>query len=387
MGLETKRPAFSPSLCVTHNCNLNCVYCYQEHDAGRMSIDVAQKAIDWIFNNVPEGMDGIEIGFIGGEPLLEYELIKEIVDYTCSKKRNDKFIFYATTNGVLLTSEMKEWFTTHQNCFVLGLSLDGAKETHDYNRCNSFDKIDVEFFRSTWPNQGVKMTLTEYSLMHLAENIKFIHSLGFREISGVNLFEGDFDWGNDIYIDLLIPQLKELVEYYTHNDTLPINQMLNRHLHLCEDKHRIKRSWCGIGNGANFFDVDGKIFPCPLVTPMTFGDKDISDILKTDFTKAESLVDDDCFEKCYLYPVCPTCAGANYLVSKSFKIRDKRRCKIQKLVSLFAADLQAKRIKKNPKALDDNTLYYTIEAIKKIRQLFLPEFEGFLRKGEYSIGE
>ena len=63
--------------------------------------------------------------------------------------------------------------------------------------------------------------------------------------------------------------------------------------------------------------------------------------------------------------------------NKSFKIREKSRCKIQKLIALFVADFQAKRIVKNTKAYNDSVLYNTIEAIKKIRSLYLDEFREF----------
>lgn len=58
---------FSPSLCVTHSCNLNCIYCYQKHDGkNRMSFETACDSIDWIFANTPKDMNGVEITFIGG---------------------------------------------------------------------------------------------------------------------------------------------------------------------------------------------------------------------------------------------------------------------------------------------------------------------------------
>ena len=64
-----KEIRFSPSLCVTHKCNLKCIYCYQNHDKdNRMSFDTACKSIDWIFSNIPENMKGVEVSFIGGEP-------------------------------------------------------------------------------------------------------------------------------------------------------------------------------------------------------------------------------------------------------------------------------------------------------------------------------
>lgn len=373
-----RNPRYSPSLCVTHNCNLNCVYCYQKHDtSARMDFNTAKSIIDWIFEHVPDNADSVGIDFIGGETLLEFELLKDVYEYACSKKRNIPYNFFATTNGTVLTGEMKSWFTAHREQFILGLSLDGTRDTHNYNRSNSFDKIDINFFLQNWPNQGVKMTLSEYSLPRLADNVKFVHSLGFKTIRGVNLAEGDFDWSNEKYIDILVLQLKELVAYYLANDTLVPNQMLNRPICYCEAKERERRKWCGIGTGCPFFDVDGKMYPCAFITPMTFSQGEISDIISTDFSDHDKFIDEECFKGCYIYPVCPTCAGANYLKNKNFKQRDKSRCRIQKLITLFVADLQAKRIATNPQIYDDNTLYHTIEAIKKIRTLYYPEFQKY----------
>jgi len=344
-----------------------------------MTLDTAKNIIDWIFANVPENMNGVEIGFIGGEPLLEFELIREIVEYTCSQESGHVYIFYATTNGTILTNEMKSWFTTHKECFVLGLSIDGDRDTHNFNRSNSFDSIDIDFFLKTWPEQGIKMTLSEYSLPRLAQSVKYLHSLGFKDIGGVNLSEGEFDWSKDEYISLLIPQLQELVEFYVENDELVLNQMLNKPIHICEAKARDTSNWCGIGTGAIFFDVDGTRYPCPFVTPMTFTQSELHEIAKIDFTDNNKFLDVECFNKCYIYPICPTCVGANLLTNKTFRVRDRRRCKAQKLFSLFAADLHARRILKNPDIYgDDTTLYHTIEAIKAIRTQFMPEFDYFL---------
>ena len=98
-------------------------------------------------------------------------LIKKVYDYTLAKYSNESFIFYATTNGALLNDEMKSWFSAHKDTFVLGLSLDGTPDTHNYNRSNSYDKIDIDFFKNTWPIQGVKMTISEYTLKDLADNV------------------------------------------------------------------------------------------------------------------------------------------------------------------------------------------------------------------------
>ena len=369
---------FSPSLCLTHSCNLDCIYCYQNHDGNnRMSFETAKKAIDWIFANHPDDMQGIELSFIGGEPLIEFELIKRIYEYTTAQYPQEDYIFYATTNGTVLNESMKDWFRSHKDRFVLGLSLDGLPETHNLNRSNSFGMIDIDFFRDTWPGQGVKMTLSEYSLDHLADNIIFLHSLGFKEINGVNLFEGTFDWSDEKYIKAIIPQLRKLVDFYVEHDDLVIDQMLGRQIDVCVEENRPKRKWCGIGTGTTFFDTDGSILPCPFVTPMTFSQEELKEILNTDFKNEDSFIDDDCFNNCYIYPICPTCPGANYLVKKTFKTRDKSKCRIQKLITLYAADLQAKRVVKNVASFPEDRVYNLITAIEKIKELYMPEFEMY----------
>jgi radical SAM protein with 4Fe4S-binding SPASM domain len=334
-----------------------------------MSRDTARQCIDWVFAHVPEGLNSVEISFIGGEPLLEFELIKNIFEYVRNMKPDIPYIFFADTNGTLLDDEMKAWFTENKKYFGLGLSLDGAKETHDYNRSNSFDKIDIDFFRRTWPEQAVKMTLSDFSLRNLAHDIIYIHSIGFDSIGGVNLFEGNINWDNDEYIRLLVPQLKELVSFYIENQN-KYNQMFDKDLHLCESKKE-RSKWCGAGEGTVFFDTNGKLFPCSFITPMTFPAHELDDISHTDFTNNELFIDEECFKNCYIYPVCPTCSGANYLLNKTFKSRNKNKCRIQKLFALFNADLQARLIQVDPNRYDKEKLYYTIEAIKKIRALYI----------------
>lgn len=371
---------FYPTLCLTHNCNLNCVYCYQKHDTLEMSLETAKKCVDWIFENAPDETDEIEIGAIGGEPLLKFDLLKELFEYCESEKKEKDFVFFASTNGTVLTEDMKKWFSARKDKFILGLSLDGTPDTHNHNRSNSFEKIDIDFFNKTWPKQGVKMTLTDYSINHLAENIKYIHSLGIENICGANLYEGTFDWEKESFVEHMIPQLEELVNYYVENDELTICQLLNKKIGVLENKIKTKKKYCGIGTGVVFFDVDGSRRPCGFCTPMTFNEDKLKIIENSDFTKEEDFVDDECFETCYIQSLCPNCAGSNFLNNNSFKKRDKSKCRIQKLITLYTADLALKRMLKNPHRYSDAEKVLTLRAAKKIKSLFLPEFEHYMHK-------
>ena len=220
------------------------------------------------------------------------------------------------------------------------------------------------------------MTISDFTLPNLADNIIHIHNLGFKEIDGVNLFEGEFDWSDEKYIQILIPQLKKLVEFYVEHDELMLDQMMGRQIGVCVEEVDNKRKWCGIGVGTIFFDTDGTRYPCPFVTPMTFSDEELEDIKKVDFKNDDGFVDEECFG-CFIHPICPYCPGANYLTQKSFKNRDKSKCRAQKLITLYVADLLAKRLLKNPESLPKERVYNTITAIERIKKDFIPEFEEY----------
>ena len=186
MIMEKQGKLFDPTICVTRNCNLNCVYCYQKHKGPlRMDFPTAKVCVDEIFASIPDsGYAGVLLKFMGGEPLLEFDLLRQIYDYVHECYPDIKKMLFATTNGTLLNDKMKEWFHEHRKSFYLGLSIDGTAEVHNHNRSGSFDQIDMDFFVENWPEQGVKMTISEYSVSRLAESIRFIHSLGFQKVKG-----------------------------------------------------------------------------------------------------------------------------------------------------------------------------------------------------------
>ena len=372
--------SFSPTLCVTHRCNLKCVYCYQENkSSARMSFEVAKKCIDDIFTKIPESTKTIEISFIGGEPLLEMKLIRDIYDYTTTNYADNRLHFFATTNGTVLNSDDKEWLLSHKKNFILGLSLDGTREDHNMNRSNSFDLIDIPFFVNTWPDQGVKMTISKTSIENLAENIISIHRLGFKSINGVNFAEGDFEWETESDIKALAKQLSILLNYYTKNPNIKLDQMFGKHIEFCSGADKTKKKSCGMGTSTIFYDVDGKQYPCSFVTPMTFSECEIDRILETDFNCVDNFTDEDCLNNCFLFPICGSCSGANYLQNHSFSNRVKTRCKMNKLIAIYIAELHTRRILEHKELYEDsNQIYYLIESITSIKENYFEELKKYI---------
>jgi uncharacterized protein len=138
---------------VTQQCNLRCKYCVygggylyrRNHTTGAMSFETAKKAIDYIYNIIKHRKKReIYFGFYGGEPLLNFKLIKKIVRYINEKFRHFNSSFYMTTNGTLLDEEKIDFFV--ENSFHLSISLDSGKSQNDSKRvfangAGTFDTI------------------------------------------------------------------------------------------------------------------------------------------------------------------------------------------------------------------------------------------------------
>lgn len=123
---------------VTQQCNLRCSYCTysgnyynREHSDERMSFEMAKRAMDFYFDHTGD-MDDLGIAFYGGEPLLEFSLIRRCVEYAEEQVKDKSIAFYITTNGTLLTDKVISFLVKHN--VRLTISLDGEKEEHDINR-------------------------------------------------------------------------------------------------------------------------------------------------------------------------------------------------------------------------------------------------------------
>ena len=168
-------------LMVTNSCNLNCVYCYEIHKTlHKMDFETATRAILDVFDET--GFDGVSIQFMGGEPLLAFPLIKDVSEWLWSKNIKYPYSLFAATNGTLLNEEMKNWFTANKHRISLGLSFDGDVSTQNTNRSNSASLVDLDYFRDTWPESSVKMTISTDSLKNLCNNVVFLEEKGFTKI-------------------------------------------------------------------------------------------------------------------------------------------------------------------------------------------------------------
>jgi len=180
---------------VAHDCNLACTYCFASEgeyhgDRDLMSFEVAKKAIDFLVAHSGNRRN-LEIDFFGGEPLMNFEMVKETVHYARSleKEKNKHFRFTLTTNGVLLNDDNMAFMNEHMYNVVL--SVDGRKAIHDKmrptpNGKGSYDLIMPKFKAFVeargQKNYYVRGTFTHEN-MDFSEDVLHLADEGFEQIS------------------------------------------------------------------------------------------------------------------------------------------------------------------------------------------------------------
>ena len=195
--LKKKSAGIVKALCmhIAHTCNLNCSYCFASQgkyhgDRAMMSFEVGKQAFDFLIANSGTRRN-LEVDFFGGEPLMNFDVVKELVVYARSieKDHGKNFRFTLTTNGVLIDDDVIDFANKEMSNVVL--SLDGRKEVHDrfrvdYNGKGSWDKIVPKFQKLVEAREGknyyMRGTFTHHNPDFL-EDIREMLSLGFKELS------------------------------------------------------------------------------------------------------------------------------------------------------------------------------------------------------------
>ena len=192
-----KRPTVVKALClhIAHDCNLACRYCFAEEGEYRgrrelMSFEVGKAALDFLISHSGHRRN-LEVDFFGGEPLMNFEVVKQLVSYGREQEKihNKNFRFTLTTNGVLLNDDVMEFVNREMANVVL--SIDGRKEVNDNmrpfrNGMGSYDLIVPKFQKLAESRHQekyyVRGTFTHHNL-DFAEDILHLADLGFKQIS------------------------------------------------------------------------------------------------------------------------------------------------------------------------------------------------------------
>lgn len=263
---------------VAHDCNLKCKYCFAqegEYHGKRslMSARVGKKAIDFLINSSGKRKN-LEVDFFGGEPLMNFEVVREIVNYARQKEKqyNKTFRFTITTNGILLNDEVQKFI--NENMHNVVLSLDGRKEINDMMRPKagtqgSYDSIVPKFIKlANSRNQTdyyVRGTYTRNNL-DFSNDVLHMADLGFKQISVEPVVADE----NEDY-SLREEDLPLLFEQYE----ILASEMLKRQkegrgfnfFHFMIDLSQgpcVVKRLSGCGSGSEYLAVtpEGDLYPC-----------------------------------------------------------------------------------------------------------------------------
>lgn len=327
-------------LIVTRACNLQCTYCYEHHkDNEVMTLAMAKDIIlrEAAFVKDNPDFNEMEIDFMGGEPLMNFELIREVVEWLDANPLPIPFICFATTNGTLLDEARKDWFRKHRKLMWLGVSYDGTAETQRKNRGTKENGVDFDFFHEVWPSQTFKMTISKESLPDLADGIIESQKKGYH--IAASLAQG-IEWNEDDAL-LYLSQLKRLSEAYLGNpDLVPIN-LLTRNVWGTTDSSRPQRKFCGTGVHMRTYDVDGRSYGCHMFSPVVLGVGNELEASKVDWA-CGTIADDPRCEECFLKYYCPTCMGFNYRYRGDLSKRDFNQCNMILAEALASCEFQIK---------------------------------------------
>lgn len=262
---------------VAHICNLRCKYCFASQGNYKtkemlMPFEIARKAVEFLIENSGT-LKNIEIDFFGGEPLLNFDVIRRTVDYARSieNKYDKKFFFTITTNGTLLTDEIIDYLNENMGNVVI--SIDGRKEIHDAMRCypdgrGSYDDIVPKAQKLVRGRKGkqyyIRGTFTAKNL-DFTNDVKHLADLGFKEISLEPVTGKGEEWS---ITEKMLPRIFEeyerladyLIESWKRGKDI---KFYHFNLNIFEGPCFYKRL-TGCGTGYEYLAVTptGDIYPC-----------------------------------------------------------------------------------------------------------------------------
>ncbi len=342
------------TLIIVEECNLNCTYCYEKHKKNsKMTFETAKEIIDKEFINISDN-DYLQIEFFGGEPFLNFKLIKDVVNYV-EKNYPKHAIYNTTTNGTVITDEVKTWLYEHKHHFFAALSLDGTKEMHDrnrqyYNMSGSYDDIDIDFFLSLYDEVSVKMTIAPNALNGMADGIIELLEKGFKVDATLAL--GNVDWSAKTNVNIFLEQLQILIEYYKNHPDYQIVRMLNLPVEAILYEQTETTRYCGAGKNIHCYTGNDLFWtPCQGFSRVTIGE-DYKKYIGEDF---EGYIEPDGICKtCKVSSLCSKCWGTNLATTGSIDETNSWICVLNRIIMIAGARILYDRITQKQEFTEDD---------------------------------
>lgn len=278
--LKEKTAGVVKALClhIAHTCNLNCSYCFASQgkyhgERAIMSYEVGKKALDFLIENSGTRKN-LEVDFFGGEPLMNFDVVKQLVAYARSieKEKGKNFRFTLTTNGMLVDDDVIDW--ANRECSNVVLSLDGRKEIHDRYRVDyagngSWDKIVPKFQKFVKARNGqnyyMRGTFTHNNPDFL-KDVQQMLDLGFRELSmePVVCAPDDPSALTEDDLDIVMQQYEDLAQLMLEHDQKKDPFTFYHYMIDLTGGPCIYKRISGCGSGTEYMAVTpwGDLYPC-----------------------------------------------------------------------------------------------------------------------------
>ena len=278
--LKEKSAGVVKALClhVAHTCNLNCSYCFASQgkyhgDRAVMSFEVGKQALDFLIANSGTRRN-LEVDFFGGEPLMNFDVVKQLVAYARSveKQHNKNFRFTLTTNGMLIDDDVIDF--ANRECANVVLSLDGRKEVHDRFRVDyagrgSWEQI-VPKFQKMVEARGGKEYYMRGTFTHanpdFVNDIKTMLDLGFSELSmePVVCAPGDPSELTETDMPIVMKQYEELADLMIERRKAGKPFTFYHYMIDLTGGPCIYKRVSGCGSGTEYMAVTpwGDLYPC-----------------------------------------------------------------------------------------------------------------------------
>lgn len=309
---------------VAHTCNLNCSYCFAaqgkyQGERALMSFEVGKRALDFLIEN-SGNRKNLEVDFFGGEPLMNFDVVKKLVEYARSieKEHSKNFRFTLTTNGVLIDDDVIDFCNREMNNVVL--SLDGRKEVHDrlrkdYKGNGSYDLI-VPKFQKFVEKRGDKSYYIRGTYTHkntdFTNDIFHMADLGFKELSmePVVCAPGEEYALTEDDLPVLFKQYEILAKEMLKRDSENRGFTFYHYMIDLSNGPCIYKRISGCGSGTEYLAVTpwGELFPCHQFV----GDEKYS--MGNIYDGVTNTKMRDRFKKCNVYsrPECADCWAKLY---------------------------------------------------------------------------
>ncbi|WP_130808275.1 radical SAM/SPASM domain-containing protein [Senegalia massiliensis] len=264
---------YTVALNLINKCNLTCEYCFAnqgnyDNPNQRMSFEVAKKSIDLTLESVIKNKhDEIRIAFFGGEPMLEFELIKQIVHYVNTKVPITVTPTYLiTTNGTIMDEEISNFF--QKNNFIVTISIDGDQETHDFYRKFNSGKGSYQSVRNCINILIDKVPIigritVNHNNFDIHNHVEHLVSLGFKEITfayDYNIYHNTFNKFTSSIDTLMKNYISDIKNRKYYNLTNITSVLLAIALNLKTKSH------CSAGKSYLSVSSEGNIYKCPRFT-------------------------------------------------------------------------------------------------------------------------